>query len=90
MATHAALWNGGLQDLGTLGGAYSSGYAINANGWVTGYSSLPGETDYHAFLWNGTSLQDIGTLGGNYSFGFAVNASGQVTGYAFGAGNTSF
>ena len=64
---HAFLWDGTrMQDLGTLGGAYSVGVAINASGQVTGYAdTADGET--HAFLWDGTRMQDLGTLGGTYS-----------------------
>ena len=78
--THAFLWNGtSTQDLGTLGGRSSAGYAINASGQVTGYSDRPNGS--HAFLWN-SSMQDLGTLGGSQSYGYGINASGQVTGYS--------
>ena len=51
-ATHAFLWttSGGLQDLGALGGNFSSGTAINDRGQVTGTAeTADGAT--HAFLW---------------------------------------
>ena len=69
-----------LTDLGTLGGNYSSGIAINASGQATGISPTAGNAEEHAFLWDGTRMQDLGTLGGSSSFGFAINDSGQVTG----------
>ena len=55
-----------MQDLGTLGGTYSGGFAINASGQVTGYADTAGDGLYHAFLWDGTTMQDLGTLGGTY------------------------
>jgi uncharacterized membrane protein len=38
-----------MTDLGTLGGTYSSGEAINALGQVTGQADAAGA--YHAFRW---------------------------------------
>jgi probable HAF family extracellular repeat protein len=75
------LWNpttpngpsGTMIDLGTLGGAYSIGYGINASGQVTG------DSDGYAFLYDGT-MHDLGTLGGTSSYGIGINDSGQVTG----------
>ena len=55
-----------LTDLGTLGGSYSQGVAINASGQVTGTSNTADEAT-HAFLWDGTTMQDLGTLGGSRS-----------------------
>jgi probable HAF family extracellular repeat protein len=80
--------NGGaLKDLGTLGGSYSYGNAVNTSGQVTGYSSATGGGE-HAFLSgaNGGALVDLGTLGGNNSYGYDVNDSGQVTGHSFTTG----
>ncbi len=77
-------------DLGTLGGANSTGASINYYGRVAGTADLPGGSSGHAFLSapNGGALKDLGTLGGAYSNGYAVNASGQVTGYSsINAGN---
>ena len=71
-----------MQDLGTLGGTFSEGLAINDSGQVTGVASTAGDEATHAFLWDGTTMQDLGTLGGTYSRGVAINASGQVTGIA--------
>jgi probable HAF family extracellular repeat protein len=77
-----------MQDLGTLGGSYSAGGAINASGQVEGDSDTAGG-DTHAFLWDGTRMQDLGTLGGRISHGRAINDSGQVTGYAYTAGGAT-
>src|SRR5262249_47650364 len=37
--------------LGSLGGGYSEGFAINDAGLATGWSTTPGDVYYHAFLW---------------------------------------
>ena len=68
-------------DLGTLGGTFSVGQAINNSGQVAGYSSL-GDGSEHAFLYGGGSMTDLGTLGGTYSLSNGINNNGQVTGYA--------
>jgi len=54
-------------DLGTLGGTYSIAYGINNSGWVSGFSTLPGDTEVHAFLWHDGVMTDLGTLGGQNS-----------------------
>ena len=79
---HAFLWSsgGGMQDLGTLGGALSYANAINAGGQVAGYSSTGSNS--HAFLWTSGVMQDLGTLGGTNSYANALNAGGQVAGTA--------
>jgi probable HAF family extracellular repeat protein len=71
--------NGTLQDLGTLGGLRSTGFAINANGLVTGEAET---TELrHAFLYDG-AMHDLGTLGGVVSVGQAINFHGHVTGWS--------
>jgi probable HAF family extracellular repeat protein len=51
-------------DLGTLGGTYSNAYGISNTGWVSGISTLPGDTETRAFLWRDGVMIDLGTLGG--------------------------
>ena len=51
--------------LSTLGGTYSSGYGgVTNNGWVSGDSTLPGDTTRHASVWRDGVITDLGTLGG--------------------------
>lgn len=82
---HGLLWSPGnwRQDLGTLGGSSSSGYAITDSGQITG-SSYNAAAQYHAFRWSELAgMQDLGDLGGNHtSQGASINASGQVVGYS--------
>jgi probable HAF family extracellular repeat protein len=68
------------KDLGTLGGAYSSGRAINASGEVTGYSHVAGDAATHAFLYSHGRMIDLGTLGGTFSAGYGINSCGEVAG----------
>jgi probable HAF family extracellular repeat protein len=72
-----------VTDLGTLGGSYSSGLAINASGQVTGFSNTSG-SDAHAFLYDG-AMHDLGVLGGNISIGQDINDGGQVAGLSNGS-----
>jgi probable HAF family extracellular repeat protein len=85
---HAFRWTGGAyQDLGTLGGSFSTAYGIDELGRIAGYAYTPFPSAIHAFRsTTGTSLNDIDGLGGNYSLGYAMNASGEVVGQAYTAG----
>ena len=80
---HAAVSTpgGGAQDLGTLGGPSSRGYAINASGQVAG-SSTTATGATHAFLWTpGQGMRDLGTLpGGTSSIARGMNDRGEVVG----------
>ncbi|MFI9103395.1 hypothetical protein ACIGXA_23015 [Streptomyces fildesensis] len=60
-------------DLGTLGGTISSGIALDAD-TVVGSSTLPGNTDFHAFAYDRATrtTTDLGTLGGTSSSTVAV------------------
>ena len=86
---------GGVISLGTLGGAFSYGNAVNDLGQVVGgalnetpdpYTSdpfvfgLPGATQLRAFLWENGRIRDLRTLGGPDSFAFYINDRGQIAG----------
>lgn len=71
-----------LTDLGTLGGANSTGLSINNAGQVTGYSTTTA-SDQHAFFYSNGTMIDLGTRAGSrVSQGWGINSSGQVTGYS--------
>jgi probable HAF family extracellular repeat protein len=87
---HAFRWqNGVLTDLGALSAQVndSAANAINARGWITGFSQT-GEFDPatngpagHAVLWTDDQIMDLGTLGtGIQSSGTYINNGGAVVG----------
>jgi probable HAF family extracellular repeat protein len=72
-----------VQDLGTLGGTFSTAGSINNKGWVPGGATILGDTALHAFLWRKGVMTDLGTLGGPNSIAaYPLNERGQVTGYS--------
>ena len=76
----AVLWQDGeITDLGTLGGAFSSAFAINDRGQIVGESSTDSGAT-HVFLWQDGGMIDLGTLGGHSSVARAINNRGQVVG----------
>jgi probable HAF family extracellular repeat protein len=77
-------------DLGTLGGSFSVATAVNNRGEVVGYSAVPGDASYHAFVWTAASgMVDLGTLGGDLSVARGVNDNGRIVGYATTSGNVA-
>jgi hypothetical protein len=42
-----------VTDLGTLGGTFSTAQGISEDGWVEGWSLLPGDQTQRSFLWVG-------------------------------------
>ena len=81
----------GMRDLGTLGGAFSYGMAINANNHVVGYSTINKvDSRVHAFWFDGNGMKDLGTLAPNssnpledQSVALGVNSSERVVGYSY-------
>ena len=76
-----------LTDLGTLGGANSQAYAINAQGRVAGWSETgaadaDGTPIRRAFYWDNPYMRPLGTLGGDHSAAFGLNDRGWVVGTA--------
>ncbi len=88
----AFFWNNGVaQDLGTLGGSMSAGYALNNPGQVAGVASTTGDGEFHAFASVGNSLFDLGTLGGSSSSASGLNDAGTVVGQSDApSGNRAF
>lgn len=83
-------------DIGTLGGPFSYGNAINSSGQIVGYSytsdfynSANSSYAPHAFLYSAGSMTDLGTLGGVTSIANAINDSGQIVGGSNILGDTS-
>ena len=74
---HAFVWsNGTMTDLGTLGGNFSAGYAINLSGEVAGFADT--STGQEASLWNGQNMTGLGVPLDSAANG--INDSGQVVG----------
>jgi probable HAF family extracellular repeat protein len=71
-----------LEDLGTLGGAFSDATGINEQGWVVGQSETA-SGEYHAFLW--TREGGMRDLNNDPAWVFTraegVNNKGQVVGW---------
>ncbi|MCX5675447.1 MAG: PEP-CTERM sorting domain-containing protein [Planctomycetota bacterium] len=86
---HAFLWqNGGITDLGPLGGAYGgfqgvdSARAINDSGQVVGVAHGADGVG-HAFIWRNGLMNPLGELPGvSNSMANGINSNGQAAGYA--------
>ena len=80
---HAFVWsNGTMTDLGTLGGNFSAGNAINLSGEVVG-SAQTSTGVSHVVLWDGGKITDLTTTALSGLSGASVagiNDSGQIVG----------
>jgi probable HAF family extracellular repeat protein len=78
-----------MQDLGVLGGLFSSGMAINNYNHVAGFSTISANDErVHAFLHNGITMIDLGSLGReesgtDVSVALGINNEDQVVGYTY-------
>lgn len=81
----------GMRDLGTLGGSFSYGMAINANNHVVGYSTVNKvNSRVHAFWFDGNAMKDLGSLAPNSSnsledksVALGINRFDRVVGYTY-------
>src|SRR6266568_6687005 len=80
-ADSAGLTRYTITDLGVLGGSnnpfgISLAMGVNDQGQVVGFSTVPNESDLHAFLWQNGIMTDLGSLGyGEWAF---INDSGAI------------
>jgi probable HAF family extracellular repeat protein len=72
-----------VTNLGTLGGSWSEGLALNRAGQVTGWAATAGDSTAQAFVWQSGAMTDLGTLGGWQSQGRGINRQGTVVGWSF-------
>ncbi|MFL5397224.1 MAG: hypothetical protein ACJ79P_04890 [Myxococcales bacterium] len=80
----AFLWEGGVKtDLGTLGGSFSFGLAINDRSQIAGGAAVDDTTE-HAFLFDPEhGMRDIGTGTSWSSRALAVSSRGDAAGMVF-------
>jgi probable HAF family extracellular repeat protein len=71
--------DGGMQDLGTLGGIESQAWGVSADGAVVVGGAYNAAWYSRAFRWTvDGGMQDLGTLGGSESQAWGVSADGAV------------
>jgi probable HAF family extracellular repeat protein len=92
---HAVFWYRGLKsDVGTLGGANSTAYGVNARAQVVGWAETadvdPSGEDFCGFgthhiclpfVWQFGQMTPLPTLGGQNGTAFMVSSHGQVAGF---------
>jgi probable HAF family extracellular repeat protein len=82
--TGSFLWDkkNGMKDLGGLGGACTVANDLNNQGQIIGTASLPGDTQFHPFVWNAaTGMTDLlDPSDPSFGWAFAENAHGDIAG----------
>lgn len=72
-----------VQNIGSLGGAFTYPRAVNDYVQVVGESMLRDNFTYHAFLYSNGVMRDLGTLNGHVDSGASdINVKGQVVGWS--------
>jgi probable HAF family extracellular repeat protein len=87
-----------LLGLGTLGGNWSQGQAVNNRAQIVGQAAnataenpdvasffatgLPSAQQSRAFIWERNAMRDLGTLGGNDAAAMAINENGVIAGFS--------
>ena len=81
--THAFIDVGlGPNDIGTLGGDFSTGAGINQHDEVVGSSNVTAGGPNHVFVYSHGSFHDVGMFQGYASSGTAISDSGDIIGVA--------
>jgi probable HAF family extracellular repeat protein len=86
--SRAFVWqDGSMTPIGTLGGQWSFGKAINIHGHIVGNADRPGYWGEHAFIYKpGSGMTALGNLPGHIASGaLGINAYGAVVGYSMDA-----
>jgi probable HAF family extracellular repeat protein len=79
-----------MQDLGTLGGAFSNADGLNDEGEVVGISSTADDQSFKGFLWHDGVMTDLGDLDADgCSNAISINAKSQIVGESFSCGGDS-
>src|SRR5262249_18083159 len=85
--THVAFLHdgSGMENLGTLGGAWSEAYGINESGEIVGISETDvgthsGFPEQHAFAWRRGVMRDLGSLAGGFAAAWDINDRGDIVG----------
>ncbi|MDT7811523.1 MAG: hypothetical protein QOJ42_1439 [Acidobacteriaceae bacterium] len=72
-----------------LGGTFATAQTLSLEGFVAGYSTLPGDATLHVVLWDSNGTKDLGTFGGPSSVlysnlsGFSETATADPLGQDF-------